>query len=525
MHNQSINPIILTILDGWGYSKDIKGNAIKLASTPAIDNIWENYPHCLLSASGEDVGLPKNQMGNSEVGHTTIGAGRTINQDLVRIQKSINTQQFFNNTAIINICKQVQKQKSKLHIIGLCSNGGVHSHINHLKAIVKILKNYTQEVCLHLITDGRDTEPQIAMKFINSVLLDIRDYNHINICTISGRYYSMDRDCRWSRTEKTYKVLTENNIAISNASCKSIIENFYLNGISDEFIPPTRIRQGKISDNDGILFFNFRPDRIRQLLQCLAKPNFKGFITKKIKNLVFTTFTEYDSSLELPTVFPAQNQKNFLGEILASKNIKQLRLAETEKYAHVTYFFNGGVEEPFPGEDRELIPSPKVDTYDLKPEMSAYKVTESVIKAINKNIYKFIIVNYANPDMIGHTGNLKATIEAIEVIDKCIKKLLQTVKKAKGTIIITADHGNAEYMIDHKNKPCKSHSTNLVPFILVETNSLKLSTLQSKGNLADIAPTILDMLNINIPKEMNGKSLISKYNIHNLNFNISNKDR
>nr|QCI06989.1 Phosphoglycerate mutase [Haraldiophyllum bonnemaisonii] len=515
MLNKPIYPIILTILDGWGYSEKTKGNAIKLAKTPTIDKLWHNYPHSLLNASGEDVGLPKNQMGNSEVGHTTIGAGRIINQDLVRIEKSINNKEFFKNKIIHNLYKKVEINESKLHIIGLCSDGGVHSHINHLKALIKIAEEYNNIVCLHLITDGRDTKPKIAQKFLKDILNTIKDNSNINICSISGRYYSMDRDCRWSRTEKIYKILTEDHINNIKNNCIQTIEEYYTQDISDEFIPPTRIYSGKISDNDGILFFNFRPDRIRQLLHAFTKIHFKGFITKEIKNLAIATFTEYDSSLNIPKIFPAQYNTNLLGEIISKYGIKQLRLAETEKYAHVTYFFNGGIEEPFPGEDRELIPSPKVETYDMKPEMSAYQITNNAINAINKNIYQFITINYANPDMIGHTGDLDATIKAVEVVDQCIDKLLKTIIKQNGMLIITADHGNADYMLDENNKPCKSHSTNLVPFIIIKTDSLNIKNifLKSKGSLADIAPTILDLLQINIPKEMNGKSLIDKSNI------------
>nr|YP_009398850.1 phosphoglycerate mutase [Cliftonaea pectinata]ARW67999.1 phosphoglycerate mutase [Cliftonaea pectinata] len=520
MKNKTIYPLVLTILDGWGYSKNTKGNAIKLANTPNMDKIWNKYPHSLLSASEEAVGLPQKQMGNSEVGHTTIGAGRIINQDLVRIQKSIDSKEFFNNKVIHKTCQDIEQQGSKLHIIGLCSNGGVHSHIDHLKAIIEITNKYKLTTCLHLITDGRDTEPKIATKFINEVLEKIKICNTTKVCTISGRYYSMDRDCRWSRTEKTYKILTENNILSDEHDSTKLIKKYYKQGISDEFIPPTRLKEGAISDNDGILFFNFRPDRIRQLLQCLSKPNFKGFKTKQINNLRFITFTEYDSSLNTSTVFPAQKHKNFLGQIISNSNLRQLRLAETEKYAHVTYFLNGGLEEPFPGEDRELIPSPKVDTYDLQPEMSAYQLTTSITKAIDKNKYKIIIINYANPDMIGHTGNLQATIQAIEVIDECIGKLTKKVQEVKGTLIITADHGNADYMIDENDKPCKSHSINPVPFILIENNEEKPKTIKKQGTLADITPTILDILNINIPEEMNGKSLINKQNIHLINKKI-----
>nr|YP_010937625.1 phosphoglycerate mutase [Palisada intermedia]WKW95628.1 phosphoglycerate mutase [Palisada intermedia] len=517
MHNQLICPIILIILDGWGYSEKITGNAIKLAKTPTIDKLWNTFPRSLLSASGKDVGLPENQMGNSEVGHTTIGAGRTINQDLVRIQKSIDEQDFFSNKTIHNICQNITHRKSQLHLIGLCSDGGVHSHINHLKAIIQIVKKYKHNTYLHLITDGRDTEAKIAIKFLDDIQTEIKDYKNINISTISGRYYSMDRDCRWSRTEQTYKILTEHHNIEHEISYKKIIENYYNNNISDEFIPPTRIHSGHICNNDGIVFFNFRPDRIRQLVQCLAKPNFKGFLTKKIDNLMFATFTEYDSKLKLPTVFAGQNYTNFLGEIISQCNLKQLRLSETEKYAHVTYFFNGGIEEPFPGEDRELIPSPKVDTYDKKPEMSAHQITDSLINAIDKNLYKLIVVNYANPDMVGHTGKLEATIQAIEVVDKCINKLVQQIKKTKCSVIITADHGNADYMIDENNKECKSHSTNPVPFILMSNENNNNYLLRQKGNLADIAPTILDLLKIKIPKEMNGKSLINNYQSSKLN--------
>nr|YP_009399054.1 phosphoglycerate mutase [Taenioma perpusillum]ARW68451.1 phosphoglycerate mutase [Taenioma perpusillum] len=509
MHNQSISPIILTILDGWGYSKTSKGNAIKLAKTPTIDRLLENNSYTLLSASGTDVGLPDNQMGNSEVGHTTIGAGRIINQDLVRIQKSIDSQEFFKNNTIHNICKNVEKRGSQLHLIGLCSNGGVHSHINHLKAIIKITKKYGIHVCLHLITDGRDTPAKVAVTFINQITDYIKNIKNTNICTISGRYYSMDRDCRWSRTEKAYKTLIEDQIINSAENCPDLIQKYYKKDISDEFIPPTRIRQGKISDNDGILFFNFRPDRIRQLLHSIIKENFKGFPVKKFKNLDVVTFTNYDSTLNLETVFPSQSQKNFLGQVLSDNGLKQLRLAETEKYAHVTYFFNGGVEEPFPGENRELIASPKVETYDMKPEMSAYQITSSLIKAINQNIYKIIIVNYANTDMVGHTGNLNATIEAVEVIDKCIKEIVHKTTEVNGTLIITADHGNADYMIDENNQPCKSHSTNSVPFILINGN-ISNYKLRNYGCLADIAPTILEILNIDIPKEMNGQSLLEQ---------------
>lgn len=510
MTKKLIRPIILTILDGWGYSDNIKGNAIKLANTPTLDNIWEQYPSSLLIASGEDVGLPSGQMGNSEVGHTTIGAGRIINQDLVRINKSIKNNSFFKISTLHKVFQKTIDQQAKLHIIGLCSNGGIHSHIDHLLALIQISKKYLLPICLHLITDGRDTDAKGAKLFINQIVQEIKDINHINICTISGRYYSMDRDCRWSRTEQAYKTLIENNINCHLDSIE-LIESYYQQDISDEFIPPTRIHKGAIENKDGIIFFNFRPDRIKQLLHALVNNNFKGFKTKKIYPLSLVTFTQYDASINIPIVFPTKENKNFLGEVISNHGLKQLRLAETEKYAHVTYFLNGGIEEPLPGEDRELICSPQVDTYDLIPEMSAYQLTDRIINAIKKNTYQVIIINYANPDMVGHTGNLQATIDAIITIDKCIRRLLDTINQVEGTLIITADHGNAEYMITETNQPCKSHTTNPVPFSLIETsNKNKYKILHKTGSIADIAPTILDLLNIPIPKEMTGISLVNQ---------------
>nr|QCI08189.1 Phosphoglycerate mutase [Pterothamnion crispum] len=507
MSNNNIDPIILTILDGWGYSTNTKGNAIKLANTPTIDKLWNTYPNTLLYASGQDVGLPDKQMGNSEVGHTTIGSGRIINQDLVRISKSIKNKDFFQNTILNEMYQKIEQRKSKIHLIGLCSNGGVHSHIDHLKALIQIALKYEIKTYLHLITDGRDTNPKEAKVFIQEIIDIIKDTKNIKICTISGRYYSMDRDCRWSRTEKIYNVLTENNITDS-INPISVINQYYQQDISDEFIPPTRISKGNISDNDGVIFFNFRPDRTRQILHSFAKPNFKAFNKKNINNLLLTTFTTYDSSLNIPIIFPAEKKINFLGQIISNYGLKQLRLAETEKYAHVTYFFNGGIEEPFPGEDRELIPSPKVETYDLAPEMSAYQLTESLIKAINKKIYKLIVINYANPDMIGHTGNLEATIKSIEIVDQCIEKLLNNVEDQNYTLMITADHGNADYMLTEQNKPCKSHSINPVPFILINPEMSLNQILRPNGSLADIAPTILEILQLEIPSDMSGKSLI-----------------
>ena len=535
MKTQTIYPIVLTILDGWGHSSKINGNAIKLAQTPTMDTLVQAYPNILLNASGTHVGLPEDQVGNSEVGHTTIGGGRVLQQDLARISSSINDTSFFRNQILNNICSYTAKNKTKIHLIGLCSNGGVHSHINHLIAILNLLKSYLiTDVCIHLITDGRDTKPNCAKIFINQINDYLQSIEMGKICTISGRYYAMDRDCRWSRTETFYNILTEDHTNTIKDPLK-LIDEIYNRGISDEFIIPTRIEQGKIDDKDSILFFNFRPDRMRQIVQAFTKKGFKGFPCKPLMNLQIVTFTNYDQTLDIPAAFEPLQKTNFLGEIISQNNLKQLRIAETEKYAHVTYFFNGGVEEPFAGEDRELILSPQVKTYDESPDMSALQITDSIIAAIKKNIYSLIVVNYANPDMIGHTGNLSATIQAIETIDKSITKLYEAVNEANGTLLITADHGNAEYMLDNQKNPCKSHTTNLVPFIFIEGEKQKIIghggkiVLRTNGCLADIAPTILDILNINQPAEMTGKTLIETPSheirntiniLHNSDYNI-----
>ena len=503
--------IILIILDGWGESSKYHGNAIRQAKTPTLDFLWQNYPKSFLHASEKYVGLPNNQVGNSEVGHTTIGAGRTIDQALMRISKSIQQGNLFNNHILNQIYKKSKLNKSKVHLIGLCSSGGVHSHLDHLIALINISKNYNNvKTLIHIITDGRDTKPQSAKKFIQIILKTIKNHPHITIGTISGRYYSMDRDCRWQRTEKAYNCLTSNETKeVYQNNIHQVLEDNYKNNIFDEFIIPTRINPGKIEDNDGIIFFNFRPDRMRQLVQPFCSHNFQAFRAKQIKNLNITTFTVYDSQLNLPVIFNKIPKNNFLGQVVSEKGLKQFRLAETEKYAHVTYFFNGGREEPFPGEDRELVSSPQVETYDITPKMSAINITEKLINLNKNNQYKLIIVNYANADMIGHTGNLLATIQSIETIDSCLEQILRKINHKKTTILITADHGNAEIMLDKNNEPYKSHTKNLVPFILLNTEIKRnRSPIISIGSLIDIAPTILDLLNIKRPNEMDGQSLI-----------------
>ena len=504
-------PIILIILDGWGNYSKYHGNAIKQARTPNIDYLWQNNPKSLLNASEQYVGLPQNQVGNSEVGHTTIGAGRTIDQALVRISKSITRGDLFKNHILNQIYYKSSSNNSKVHLIGLCSDGGVHSHIDHLIALIKISKNYSNvETLIHIITDGRDTKPQSAQIFIQHILENIKDYPNINIGTISGRYYSMDRDCRWKRTEKAYNCLINDDTQeIYKNNISKVLKDTYNNNIYDEFIIPTRINPGKIDINDGLIFFNFRPDRMRQLVQPFCSKDFKAFTIKPIKNLNIATFTTYDSQLKLPVIFSKIPKNYFLGQVISETGLKQFRLAETEKYAHVTYFFNGGREEPFPGEDRELISSPLVETYDLTPKMSAMAITDKLIDLYKTNQYNFIVVNYANADMLGHTGHFLATIKSIETIDLCLNKILKTINHNKTTLLITADHGNADIMFDKNNEPCKSHTKNLVPFIMIHTPKEKNNyLLKPTGSLIDIAPTVLDLLNIKIPHEMSGQSLI-----------------
>ena len=518
--------ILLIILDGWGYNTKYHGNAIKQARTPTMDFLWHRYPTTLLNASENHVGLPNNQVGNSEVGHTTIGAGRIIDQALVRIGKYIKTGSFFTDKILNRTFKISAKNSSKLHLIGLCSDGGVHSHIDHLIELLKLSKKYTNVAThLHIITDGRDTKPQSAKKFILKILSFIKDNPNITISTISGRYYAMDRDCRWSRTEKIYNCLVSDNIDYNHqGDIFKIIDVNYQNCVYDEFILPTRINKGRINNNDGLIFFNFRPDRMRQLVQSFCTKNFKGFKTQSLKNLNIVTFTVYDSQLNLPVLFKKITMNNFLGQIISEYGLKQFRLAETEKYAHVTYFFNGGREEPFPGEDRTLIASPQVETYDLTPKMSALKISQKIVEVSQSNQYNLVIVNYANPDMLGHTGKLSATKKAIEYVDTCLHEILTKIDLHKTITILTADHGNADMMLDKNNKPCKSHTKNSVPLIIInESQHIKNLKLVKSGSLADIAPTILDLLQIHKPNEMNGTSLVIKklQNLTNKPFNIN----
>lgn len=504
-------PVVLTIMDGFGYTPDVEGNAIALAGTPNLDALCKEYPHTLINASGLDVGLPDGQMGNSEVGHTNIGAGRVVYQDLTRITKAIEDGDFFTNKELVAAMENA-KDKS-LHILGLLSDGGVHSHINHLIALLDMAKkNGLKNVYVHAFTDGRDTDPQSAKSYVEKVQAHMDEIGTGKFASVSGRYYAMDRDKRWERVEKAYDAIVEakGNTAESAIKC---IEDSCAAGINDEFIVPTVILEdgkpvGKVNENDSVIFFNFRPDRAREITRAITDRKFDGF-KRTLVATKFVCMTTYDATMEdVSVAFGPEDIVNTLGEYLSKNGKEQLRAAETEKYAHVTFFFNGGKEEAYKGEDRILVPSPKVATYDLQPEMSAYELLDKVLAAIDEDKYDFIAVNFANPDMVGHTGVMEATEKAIKTVDECVGKLFKKLLSIGGSGIITADHGNAELMIDKLTKrPITSHSTNPVPFIVVG-DEFKNAELLSDGRLSDIAPTVLSMMKMEKPKEMTGHSLI-----------------
>ncbi|MEL6399280.1 MAG: 2,3-bisphosphoglycerate-independent phosphoglycerate mutase [Cyanobacteria bacterium J06626_4] len=514
MTQAPIPPMVLIILDGWGYRAETDGNAVTVADTPVMDSLWHAYPHTLMHTSGKDVGLPEGQMGNSEVGHLNIGAGRVVPQELVRVSDAIEDGSIQKNAALLEVCQKVRYRNSKLHFVGLCSDGGVHSHIKHLLGLLEMAKAQdVSEVCIHVITDGRDTKPTDGYRSVQA-LQDFTEAQGVGrIATLSGRYYAMDRDHRWDRVEKAYGVMV-NDGSGDGRSAVEIMQAAYTNGITDEFIEPIRIAPGAVEPGDGVIFFNFRPDRARQLTQAFVDAEFTGFERSLVEPLNFVTMTQYDSHLPVQVAFLPQNLSKILGEVIAAQGLKQFRTAETEKYAHVTYFFNGGLEDPFEGEDRELIPSPQVTTYDKAPPMSANRVTDAAIAAIQKGTYSLIVINYANPDMVGHTGNLDATVQAIQSVDAEVGRLVDGIGRAGGTAIITADHGNAEYMWDENHKPWTAHTTNPVPFILVEGEKLTVPghgaevLLREDGRLSDIAPTILDILNLPKPEEMTGRSMM-----------------
>lgn len=506
-------PMMLMILDGFGINDNEKANAVKLANTPNIDKLMKTWPTTEIHTSGLEVGLPDGQMGNSEVGHTNIGAGRIVYQDLTRITKSIEDGDFFSIKEITEAIENCKKHHSKLHIMGLLSDGGVHSHIRHLAALLEAAKRKDfEDVYVHCFLDGRDTPPASGESYIAQLEEKMKEKEVGKIASISGRFYAMDRDKRWDRVEKAYDVLVKGE-GEKATSAISAIESSYQQEVFDEFVLPTVICNSNneplatIQDNDSVIFFNYRPDRAREITRSLVDPEFDGFEAKPL-SLYYVCFTQYDETIpNVHIAFKPESLKNTFGEYVSGQGLTQLRIAETEKYAHVTFFFNGGEEKQYPGEDRILVPSPKVQTYDMQPEMSAVEVTDKVVEAIESDKYDCIILNYANPDMVGHTGNLEAAIKAIETIDECVAKVVSAVEEKDGIIIMTADHGNAEQMIDYKTgEPHTAHTTNPVPLVLIGVEGVQLKV----GKLADLAPTMLELMGLPKPAEMSGESLLIK---------------
>lgn len=499
----AMKPLLLAILDGWGINPRERGNPIKLAHTPNMDHYWKNYPHTTLKAHGEAVGLPKRGLGGSEVAHPVIGGGRRIYQKLTQINNSITDKSFFKNKVLLDAINQVKKKGSNLHLIGMLSDGGVHSHINHLFALLELCAKLKVSPYIHAFLDGRDTLPQCAEKYLVALQKKFKKLKVGKIASIIGRYYAMDRDHRWDRTKEAYDLLVLGNGYTADDPV-SALKTAYKRGEGDEFVKPTIIdKSGTVKDGDSIIFFNFRADRARQLTHAFVDKDFNGFqrVERKVH---FVCMDQYEKDIRAPAVFPLEHVKNTLGEVLSKNDLRQLRIAETEKYAHVTFYFNCGREEPFPGEERILVPSPRVPTYDQKPEMSAYEVTEKLLKEIKSKKFDVIILNFANPDMVGHTGVLEASIKAVKVIDECLGKVVDEVRKQGGTVIVTSDHGNVEEKVDSKGRQLTAHTLNPVPFILISDKKVKVR----KGELRDIAPTMLQILKIPKPKEMDGKSLI-----------------
>lgn len=509
-------PTVLMILDGFGLNDNHTANAVYEANTPAIDNLMANYPFVKGYASGMDVGLPDGQMGNSEVGHLNIGAGRIVYQELTRVTKDILDGDFFTNKAFLTAINNAKANNSNLHLWGLLSDGGVHSHNEHLYALVELAKRENfDRVFIHCMLDGRDTPPASGKGFVQQLQDKLDQIGVGKIASVSGRYYSMDRDNRWDRTFLAYDAMV-NGVGKTATNAVESVATSYEQGANDEFMLPTVILENgqpiaTVNNKDSVIFFNFRPDRARQITRPFCEENFDGFERAKgFMELTYVCFTDYDVTIPNKiAAYGKESLSNTLGEYLASKGKTQLRLAETEKYAHVTFFFNGGVEEPNPGEDRILVPSPKVATYDLKPEMSAYEVGDNLVKAIESDKYDLIIVNFANPDMVGHTGIESAAIKAVEAVDTCVGNAIEALLKVDGQLFLCADHGNSEQLVDYvTGEPFTAHTTNPVPFILV--NAGEGVTLKENGKLADIAPTLLELMDIEKPTEMTGQSLLIK---------------
>jgi 2,3-bisphosphoglycerate-independent phosphoglycerate mutase len=510
---KKLKPVALIILDGWGIHPRKEANAILQARPPFYNRLVANYPHTRLYTSGKAVGLPDGQMGNSEVGHMTLGAGRIVYQDFSRINKAIRDKSFFKNLALVKAIEAAKREKSALHLLGLVSDGGVHSHIDHLFALLEMAKDRgLKRVMIHVFLDGRDTPPQAGITYLKRLNQKLRRMKVGQVATIMGRYYAMDRDSRWNRVQKAYEAMVLGMGNVSRSPIEALTRSYEVK-VNDEFMVPAVIVDpaGKplatIQDRDSVIFFNFRADRARQLTRVLTQKEFSQFPRQVVPQLSsFVCMTSYDDQFDLPVAFGPVRLTRLLGEILSQKGMRQLRIAETEKYAHVTYFFNGGDENVFPGEERVLIPSPRhVATYDQSPEMSAAQVTEEAVKRIKTGSYDFVLMNYANPDMVGHTGVLSAAVKAVGVVDTCLARVIGAIQEMGGVVILTADHGNLEQMIDYDTgQPHTSHTTHPVP-LLITQQGLKL---RPKGTLADVAPTVLHLMGIQPPAEMTGRSLI-----------------
>ena len=501
-------PLALIILDGFGCREETKGNAIAAARTPHLDHLMACCPHTRIGASGMDVGLPDGQMGNSEVGHTNIGAGRIVYQELTRITKSFDEGEALGNPALTAAMENARRPGQALHLMGLLSDGGVHSHIRHLYGLMEMARRFAVErVYLHCFMDGRDVPPTSGIEFIAALQQKIKELGLGQIATVSGRYYAMDRDNRWERVKLAYDAIV-NGEGNKDPDPVAVMQKSYDTGVTDEFIVPTVVTEGAgIKAGDSVIFFNFRPDRARELTRTLVDPDFAGFEREKgFFPLTYICMTQYDATMpNVEVAYRPESLANTLGEYLSRLGKTQLRIAETEKYAHVTFFFNGGVEAPYEGEDRVLIPSPKVATYDLQPEMSAYAVTDEAVRRIESGRYDVIILNYANCDMVGHTGVFEAAVKAVEAVDTCLGRLLAALEKAGGRAFLTADHGNADQMADENGAPFTAHTTNPVPFVAIGFGDIKL---RSGGRLADIAPTMLQAMGLPQPEEMTGRSLL-----------------
>ena len=501
-------PLVLMILDGFGINHADYGNAIHAAKKPNLDKYFAQYPHTQLGASGLDVGLPDGQMGNSEVGHTNIGAGRIVYQELTRITKSIQDGDFFENEALLSAVENCKKNNSSLHLMGLLSDGGVHSHIEHLYGLLELAKKHgLSKVYVHCFMDGRDVPPTSGKEFVEQLQNKCSELSVGKIASVMGRYYAMDRDNRWERVEKAYDVLVRGKGVVCKDAVQAMADS-YANDVTDEFVVPCVIgnpEEGRISANDSVIFYNFRPDRAREITRTLVDPDFSGF-ARDFFPLCYVCMTQYDATMpNVQVAFKPQSLNDTFGEYISKQGLTQLRIAETEKYAHVTFFFNGGVETVSEGEDRALINSPKVATYDLKPEMSAYEVTDELLSRLDSGKYDVVILNFANCDMVGHTGVFDAAVKAVEAVDTCVGKVVEKVLSMEGTVLLTADHGNADRMYEEDGSPFTAHTTNPVPFLVIGQGDCKLR----EGRLADIAPTMLKILGLPQPEAMTGTSLLS----------------